>query len=102
MEVKIMANCETCKKVQNAPENVPYIVHESSMARMERQIKRLWITILTLIFLLVGSNCAWLWWNNQLETVEKWEITQENDGGYNNYIGNDGDIVNGETDNQKN
>lgn len=97
-----MANCETCKKVQNAPENVPYIVHESSMARMERQIKRLWITILTLIFLLVGSNCAWLWWNNQWETVEKWEITQENDGGYNNYIGNDGDIVNGETDNQKN
>lgn len=97
-----MANCETCKKVQNEPENVPYIVHESSMARMERQIKRLWITILTLIFLLVGSNCAWLWWNNQWETVEKWEITQENDGGYNNYIGNDGDIVNGETDNQKN
>lgn len=97
-----MANCETCKKAQNAPESVPYIVHESSMARMERQIKRLWITILTLIFLLVGSNCAWLWWNNQWETVEKWEITQKNDGGYNNYIGNDGDIVNGETDNQKN
>ena len=93
-----MANCETCKKVQNAPESVPYIVHESSMARMERHIKRLWITILTLIFLLVGSNCAWLWWNNQWETVESLEITQENDGGYNNYIGNDGDIVNGETD----
>ena len=97
-----MANCETCKKVQNAPENVPYIVHESSMARMERQIKRLWITILTLIFLLVGSNCAWIWWNNQWETVEKWEITQENDGGYNNYIENDGDIVNGETNNPEN
>ena len=97
-----MANCETCKKVQNAPESVPYIVHESSMARMERQIKRLWITILTLIFLLFGSNCAWIWWNNQWETVEKWEITQENDGGYNNYIGNDGDIVNGETNNQEN
>ena len=93
-----MANCETCKKVQNAPESVPYIVHESSMARMERQIKRLWITILTLIFLLVCSNCAWLWWSNQWETVESLEITQENDGGYNNYIGNDGDIVNGETD----
>ena len=101
-EVKDMANCETCKKVQNAPESVPYIVHESSTARMERQIKRLWITILTLIFLLVGSNCAWIWWNNQWETVEKWEITQENDGGYNNYIGNDGDIVNGKADNPEN
>ena len=93
-----MENCETCKKVQNEPESVPYIVHESAMARAERTAKRLWITILTLIFLLVGSNCAWLWWNNQWETVESWEITQENDGGYNNYIGNDGDIVNGETD----
>ena len=93
-----MENCETCKKVENEPESVPYIVHESAMARAERTAKRLWITILTLIFLLVGSNCAWLWWNNQWETVESWEITQENDGGYNNYIGNDGDIVNGETD----
>ena len=89
-----MSNCESCKNVKNAPENVPYIVHESSMARMERQIKRLWITILTLIFLLVGSNCAWLWWNNQWETVESLEITQENEGGNNNYIGNDGDITN--------
>lgn len=97
-----MANCETCKKVQSAPENVPYIVHESSMARMERQIKRLWISVIVLIFLLVGTNASWLWWSNQWETIERWEITQENDGGYNNYIGNDGDIVNGETDNQKN
>ena len=94
-----MANCETCKKAQNAPESVPYIVHESSMARMERQIKRLWVTILTLIFLLVGSNCAWLWWNHQWENVESWEITQENDGANNNFIGNDEDIFNGETDN---
>ena len=93
-----MANCETCKKVQNAPENVPYIVHESSMARMERQIKRLWIVALTLIFILVGTNCAWLYYEIQWGTVESWEITQENDGGYNNYIGNDGDIVNGEAD----
>ena len=89
-----MANCENCKNVKNTPDSVPYIVHESSMARMERQIKRLWITILTLIFLLVGSNCAWLWWNNQWETVESLEITQENEGGNNNYIGNDGDITN--------
>ena len=94
-----MANCENCKgKDDHAPESVPYIVHESAMARAERTTKRLWITILTLIFLLVGSNCAWLWWSNQWETVESWEITQENEGGYNNYIGNDGDIVNGETD----
>ena len=65
-----MANCETCKKVQNAPESVPYIVHESSMARMERQIKRIWITVLMLIVMLVGTNGAWLLYNSQFETVE--------------------------------
>ena len=65
-----MANCEACKKVQNAPESVPYIVHEASMARMERQIKRLWITVLVLIVMLVGTNGAWLLYNSQFETVE--------------------------------
>lgn len=90
-----MENCENCKaKSCKEPESVPYIVHEASMARMERQAKRLWITVLVLIFLLVGTNGAWLWWNNQWETVESWEITQENEGGNNNYIGNDGDITN--------
>ena len=61
-EGKDMANCETCKKVQNAPESVPYIVHEASMARMERQIKRLWITVLVLIVMLVATNGAWIWY----------------------------------------
>ena len=88
-------NCENCKaKSCKEPESVPYIVHEASMARMERQAKRLWITVLVLIFLLVGTNGAWLWWNNQWEAVESWDITQENEGGNNNYIGNDGDITN--------
>lgn len=96
-----MANCETCKMKTSAPESVPYIVHESALARMERMVKRLWVTVLVLIFLLVGSNGAWLWWSNQWETVESWEITQENEDGINNYIGNDGDIFNGETDDQK-
>ena len=60
-------------------------------------VKRLWITTLILIFMLVGTNAAWLYYESQWETVESWEITQENEGGYNNYIGTDGDIVNGET-----
>ena len=57
-----MANCETYKKAQNAPESVPYIVHEASMARMERHIKRLWITVLVLIVMLVATNGAWIWY----------------------------------------
>lgn len=91
-----MENCENCKaKSCKEPESVPYIVHEAAMARMERQAKRIWITILVLIFLLVGTNGAWLWWNNQWETVYQ-EVTQEADNGTNNFVG--GDLI-GETDN---
>ena len=92
-----MANCETCKgKEAHALESVPYIVHESAMARAERTAKRLWITILTLIFLLVGSNCLWLYYESQWETVYQ-EVTQEADNGTNNFVG--GDVI-GETDYQ--
>ena len=90
-----MADCGNCKVKSAQAADVPYIVHEACMARSERTVKRLWATIILLILLLVGSNAAWIWWNNQWETVESWEITQENEDGNNNYIGNDGDIANG-------
>ena len=85
-----MGNCESCKNKTSMHDSVPYIVHESTMARMERTIKRLWITILTLIFLLVGSNCLWLYYESK-------EVTQEADNGTNNFVG--GDMI-GETDYQ--
>ena len=92
-----MATCENCKvKETHAPESVPYIVHESSMARMERQIKRLWITVLVLIAMLVATNGAWIWYESQMETVYQ-EVTQEADTGTNNFVG--GDVI-GETDHQ--
>ena len=87
-----MANCETCKNVKSTIENVPYIVHESAMARMERQIKRLWITILTLIFLLVGSNCIWLYYEMSFEdVVTTTTIEAEQDGSAVNIVGG-GDV----------
>lgn len=79
--------------------DVPFIVFEASMSRMERTVKRLWITIMLLICLLVGSNLAWLYYNEQFETAESTAITQEveqeADNGTNNFIGGD---YNGETD----
>ena len=79
--------------------DVPYVAFESAMARMERTIKRLWVVAIILIILLFGTNAAWIWYESQFEIVET-EITQTNDNGYNNYIGNDGDIYNGYTDDQ--
>ena len=96
-------DCETCKDkrkvISQTPKDVPYIAHESAVARLERVIKRLWVLALVLIVLLAASNAAWIWWESQYETIET-TITQENADGYNNYIGNDGDIVNGNADNQ--
>lgn len=85
-------NCDTCT---HRPDPVPYAVHESAMARQERTIRRLWILLIVLVVLFVGSNAAWIWYESQFEKVE---VTQENEDGYNSFIGNDGDIYNGETD----
>ena len=93
-------DCETCKEkrkvIAQMPKDVPYIVHEGAVARLERVIKRLWVLVLALIILLCASNAAWILWESQFEEVR---IEQENESGYNNFIGNDGDIYNGKTDN---
>ena len=91
-----MADCKSCKSKEQPSETVPYIVHEGMMARAERTAKRLWITILLLIVLLVDTNGAWIWYQSQFEDIA---ISQENEDGYNNFVGNDGDIFNDETDN---
>ena len=77
-------------------ENIPYIAHESGMARMERIIRRLWILCIILIVLLVGSNAAWLIYESQF--VDEVKIEQEvdaNDGDA--YVSGIGDINYGES-----
>lgn len=93
-------DCETCKEkrkvIAQTPKDVPYIVHESAVARLERVIKRMWVLVLSLIILLFVSNAAWIWYESQFKEIR---IEKDNESGYNNFIGNDGDIHNGETDN---
>ena len=81
-------------------ESVPYVVHEGAMARQERTIKRLWILCLVMFLALVGTNAGWIYYESQFQVSET-TVTQDNADGVNNYIGNDGDIYNGET-NDKN
>lgn len=76
---------------------IPYYVHESVISRMERTIRRLFILCFALIIIAVVTNIYWIHYENQFEDIV---VTQENADGYNNYIGNDGDINNGETDDQ--
>ena len=81
---------------------IPYICHEGDMARAERTIRRLWILCILLVVLLVGTNIAWIHYENQWETAET-VVTQDIDtvNGGNASI-NDGVHINGtcETDGQ--
>lgn len=67
--------------------------------RHERREKRLVWVIVLLIVLLVGSNCAWMIYENSFEdvkTTEEYQIEQDAESGNNNSIINGGEIVNGE------
>ena len=89
--------CNNC--VEKTPTNVPYVVHESAMARAERQAKRLVAVIILLIVLLVGSNICWIVYENSFEdviTTEEYQIEQDAESGNNNSIINGGEVVNGE------
>lgn len=86
---------------EKACKSVPFAAYESAMTWAGITFKKMWILIIILLALFVGTNAAWIWYESQFETITT-EITQENENGYNNYIGNDGDINNGETDDQNN
>lgn len=75
-----MPDCKTCKENRQNVEPVPYIVHESAMARMERTIKRLWIALILVISLLVATNGAWIWYENQF-VDESWTYEANTDNG---------------------
>ena len=93
-------DCETCKEkrkvISQTPKDVPYYAYEVALARLDRVIKRLYKIVILLIILLVASNAAWLYYESSFEEIR---IEQDNESGYNNFIGNDGDIHNGEADN---
>ena len=89
-----MADCKSCKGNR---EQIPYIVHEGAMSRMERVNKRLISIIVLLIVLLVSSNIAWLIYESKYQDIC---IEAEQDGYGVNIVGG-GDITYGpESDNQ--
>lgn len=99
--------CDKCKRCAMNDDMTNVVMSSADWQRNEqrhlRREKRLIAIIILVIALLVGSNIGWLVYNSQFEVVEETTtITQENEEGYNNYIGNDGDIVNGETNNKEN
>ena len=96
-------SCETCKNKPTTPESVPYIAHESAMARMERTNKRLWITNLILIFLLVGAIIGFAYYENQFEDVVTTTYEADAMDGGNAVINGEGSVnINGESEGNEN
>ena len=77
------------------PDNVPYIVFKDELARQERHIKRLWIALIVVIALFFASQVGWLIYESQYELVDE-TVTVDAKDGIANYVGNNGDIYNGE------
>ena len=87
MERKIN-NTETDKAI-----TIPYFAHEGEMFRLEQIIKKLWITVILLILLLVGTNGVWIWYESQFE--ETTTVTQDTswDGDGNVVLNGTGEVT---------
>ena len=84
--------CNNCVTDKN-PASVPYVVHESAMARAERHIKALILVIVLLIVLLVGSNGAWIAYENSFDDMTE-TYTVEQDGAETNNSVINGGVIN--------
>ena len=81
---------------------IPYFAHEGEMARMERANKRLWIIIIILIVALIGTNLAWVVYENQF-VEEVVSVEQEVDTGDGTaVVSGTGDAIYGESNAKNN
>ena len=99
---RVCNNCKTVaenEKTETIDVSVPYVVHEATVARQERQIKRMWITLIVAISMIFLMNMAWIgaWTSYDYSSTTEEIIVEQDaqDGGNANYIGNDGVINNG-------
>jgi len=69
------------------------------LSDMKKQNKRLFIIILVILSMWFATIGYLVYVLNDIGIIEETTITQDNEDGYNNYIGNDGEIINGKTNN---
>lgn len=71
-----MADCSNCKENRNF---VPYIAHESAMARQERTVKRLMALLVVVVVMWFATIGIFVWYLN-LYDFESYEYTQDGEG----------------------
>ena len=89
-------------------------IKKQSLARemledYKKQNKRLFIIIIVILIMWFITGCYLVYILNDTGTIEETttntktqEVTQENDKGNNNFIGNNGDIIDGKTKSKTN
>ena len=80
------------KEQYNDQPDVPFVIYEAEMARAERHIKRLWISLIVAIGTIVLVTAGFLYYLSLFD-YESYEVVAEGNG-HANYIGQDGDIYN--------
>lgn len=68
-------------------ETVPYTLYEASQARSDRRFRQMWILVIIMLVMLIGTNAGWLVYESQFEDQV---ITAEQDGNGINIVGGDG------------
>lgn len=91
------------KEVKSVKELNKQSIAKEMLEDYKKQNKRLFVIIIVILCMWFATGCYLVYILNDTGTIETTEtITQDNEDGYNNYIGNDGEINNGKTDNKEN
>ena len=77
---------------------IPYIAYESALARNERTAKRLIVSLIICILLLMISNLAWLYALSNFEYVDETSTTVTQDGKGQNVYGDNNKVNDGAED----
>lgn len=95
-----MPDCKSCKENRQNVEPVPYIVHESAMARQERTVKRLWIALIVSICLWAATVGVVIYYEAQFVDESVWQEVDTGEGDA--YVAGIGDVNYGEGQTESN
>lgn len=83
------------KKVKNVEQSIAWDMLQDA----KKTNKRMFILIIVILCMWLATIGYLVYVLNDISNVETTEISQDNENGYNNYIGNDSDITNGTSNN---
>ena len=93
------------KEVKSVKEMNKQSIAKEMLEDYKRQNKRLFIIIILILTMWFATGCYLVYILNDMGVIEETttqEVTQDNEKGNNNFIGNNGDINNGKTENKTN